>query len=164
MLVTTIPGALLEAARQFPDHEAVVDTSQRLTFDDLARGAEEVARALIASGIEPGDRVAIWAPNSVRWVVASFGVYCAGAVLVPFNTRYRGEEAGHVLRTSGAKLLLTVTDFLGVSYPALLDGIEGLESLSEIVILDGPRRKGCRTWGSSSAGPPPSSRPRSPTV
>ncbi|MCU1353009.1 MAG: AMP-dependent synthetase and ligase [Acidimicrobiales bacterium] len=142
----TIPAALREAATRFPDHEAVVDGSTRLTFRDLAAEAGVVARALVASGIEPGDRVAVWAPNSARWIVASFGVYAAGAVLVPFNTRNRGEEAGHILRTSGARLLLTVTDFLATSYPALLAPVEGLDALEEIVVMHGPDEAGCTSW------------------
>ena len=102
-----------------------------------------MARALAATGVEPGDRVALWAPNSARWIAASFGVYAAGAVLVPFNTRYRGEEAGHILRTSGARLLLTVTDFLDTDYVELLDGVAGLDALEERIVLSGvtPRRR-----------------------
>ncbi|MDQ1423704.1 MAG: HIP---CoA ligase, partial [Acidimicrobiaceae bacterium] len=101
---------------------------------------------LIASGIQPGDRVALWAPNSVEWIIASFGVYAAGAVLVPFNTRYRGDEAGHILRTSGACLLLTVTDFLDTSYVELLDGVPGLEALREIVVVHGKVPDGTTSW------------------
>ena len=142
----TIPGALEAAAMQFADLEAVVDGDVRLTFRDLALEVDAVAGALIASGVERGDRVALWAPNSARWIVASFGVYAAGAVLVPFNTRYRGEEAGHILRTSGARLLLTVTDFLDQSYPELLIGVPGLEALDETVVMSGPPADGCTTW------------------
>lgn len=142
----TIPAALTEAAARFPNHEAVVDGDIRLTFAQLRDEAHAVARALVGSGIEPGDRVAIWAPNSARWIVASFGVYAAGAVLVPFNTRYRGEEAGHILRTSASRLLLTVTDFLDTSYPDLLAGVEGLEGLEEIVVMSGPTPAGCVGW------------------
>src|SRR2546423_12523163 len=75
--VTTIPAALRRAAAEFADAEAVVDDHDRLTFAQLADRAETVARALVASGVGPGDRVAIWAPNSGRWIVASFGVYLA---------------------------------------------------------------------------------------
>ena len=142
----TIPAALHEAAERFADLEAVVDGDVRLTFAQLASEAADVARALIGSGVEPGDRVAVWAPNSARWIVASFGVYAAGAVLVPFNTRYRGEEAGHILRTSGARLLLTVTDFLDTSYPELLRDVDGLEALQEIVVMHGPTAAGCTNW------------------
>jgi acyl-CoA synthetase (AMP-forming)/AMP-acid ligase II len=132
----SVPAALDEAAVRYAGHEAVVDGDVRLTFAELRAQAVDVARALIGSGIEPGDRVGLWAPNSAAWIVASFGVYAAGAVLVPLNTRYRGEEAGHILRTSGARLLLTVGDFLGTDYGALLDGVEGLDALEEVVHLD----------------------------
>ena len=98
----TIPDALQQAVDRFGDDEAVVDGTTRLSFRDLAARVDRLAGALVASGIERGDRVALWAPNSAAWVITSFAVYTVGAVLVPLNTRYRGEEAGHVLRTSRA--------------------------------------------------------------
>jgi acyl-CoA synthetase (AMP-forming)/AMP-acid ligase II len=133
--LNTVPAALDAAVDRWPSAEAVVDGDVRLTFDELRARALEVARALVASGIEVGDRVAMWAPNSADWIVTSFGVYYAGAVLVPLNTRYRGEEAGHILRTSGARLLFTVADFLDVDYVASLDGVSGLDALSETVVM-----------------------------
>jgi acyl-CoA synthetase (AMP-forming)/AMP-acid ligase II len=133
--VRTIPSALRDAARQFGNDTAIVDGDAQVTFSELATKADDAARALIASGVQRGDRVALWAPNSVEWIVASFGVYAAGAVLVPLNTRYKGEEAGHVLRTSRASVLLTVTDFLGTDFLAMLDGIAGLEGLQHRVDL-----------------------------
>ncbi len=143
---TSIPAAVEVAASRFPDREAVVDGTVRLTFAQLRDEARTVARALIDWGLQPGDRVALWAPNSAEWIVASFGVYAAGGVLVPFNTRYRGEEAGHILRTSGARLLLTVTDFLDTSYVELLKGVEGLDGLQEIVVLSGDVPSACSAW------------------
>ena len=135
-MTSTIPAALEEAAGEHPGHEAVVDGATRLTFAELRREAHEVARALVAAGIEPGDRVALWAPNGAPWIVASFGVYAAGAVLVPLNTRYRGDEAGHILRTAGARLLITVGEFLGSDYAAMLEGVDGLDALERTVHLD----------------------------
>ena len=142
----TIPAVLDEAASRFPGHEAVVDGDVRLTFAELRAEAIGIARALAGSGIEPGDRVALWAPNSAAWIAASFGVYAAGAVLVPLNTRYRGEEAGHILRTSGARVLLTVTNFLDTSYVELLQGVEGLDALEEIVVREGDVPVGTTSW------------------
>jgi acyl-CoA synthetase (AMP-forming)/AMP-acid ligase II len=134
----TIPQVLAEAARQFADEEALVDGDTRLSFTELHDHVEVMARALIASGVQRGDRVALWAPNSAPWVVTSFAVYAVGAVLVPLNTRYKGEEAGHVLRTSGARLLFTVTDFLGTDLAALLADVTGLDALEETIVLEGP--------------------------
>ena len=71
-------------------------------------------------GIERGDRVAVWAPNSLEWIVAALGVTTAGAVLVPVNTRFRGAEAAYVLARSSARALFTVRGFLDTDYPALL--------------------------------------------
>jgi acyl-CoA synthetase (AMP-forming)/AMP-acid ligase II len=136
-LPASIPAALDAAALRFGGREAVVDGEVRLTFAQLFDRAVVVARALVGSGLRPGDRVGLWAPNSAEWVVASFGIYAAGGVLVPLNTRYRGEEAGHILRTSGARVLFTVTDFLDTSYVELLQGVRGLDSLEEIVVLSG---------------------------
>lgn len=133
----SIPGALANAAARIPSQEAVVDGMTRLTFADLHHLAEEYARAFIGSGLEPGDRIALWAPNSAAWIAMSFGVYAAGGVLVPFNTRYRGEEAGHILRTSGARVLVTVTDFLNTDYASMLAPVRGLDALEEVVILSG---------------------------
>jgi acyl-CoA synthetase (AMP-forming)/AMP-acid ligase II len=134
----TIPEALVVAADRFGDDEALVDSATRLSFRALAHKVDEVARALIASGVRRGDRVALWAPNSADWAIISFAVYAVGGVLVPLNTRFKGEEAGHVLRTSGARLLFGVTDSLGSDLLALLGDVPGLGALEETVVLDGP--------------------------
>jgi acyl-CoA synthetase (AMP-forming)/AMP-acid ligase II len=134
----TIPDVVERAAARYPKGEALVDGDRRLTFPQLAAAVDEAARALVACGVEPGDRVALWAPNSGAWVVAALGAYRAGAVVVTVNTRFKGAEAAHVLRTAGARVLLTVTDFLGTDYVALLDAVEAPPALEQVVVLDGP--------------------------
>ncbi|MCB1256405.1 MAG: AMP-binding protein, partial [Microthrixaceae bacterium] len=137
----TIPGLLRRAAQENPNDEALVDHScdpvVRLTFDELRCRADEVAAAIIGAGIEPGDRVAIWAPNCWEWVVALLGLQSAGAVLVPLNTRYKGHEAADIIRRSGAKLLFTIEGFLGNDYVSMLnaDEIGALPDLDDIVLL-----------------------------
>ncbi|RYE01387.1 MAG: fatty acid--CoA ligase, partial [Sphingomonadales bacterium] len=91
--------------------------------------------AMLARGIAPGDRVAIWAPNIPGWIFAALGAQICGAALVPLNTRFKGEEAGDVLRRSRATMLFTVRDFLGIDYPALLAG-QDLPDLRETVLLE----------------------------
>ena len=140
-LPSTIPGLVARAAASFPGLEALVDPRARLTFPQLADEAGRSARALVASGIEPGDRVAIWAPNCTEWVVAALGIFAAGAVLVPLNTRFKGAEARDVLERADVKLLFTVTDFLDANYEALLLAEPELPHLREIVDVRGPR------WG-----------------
>ena len=76
----------------------------------------------------------------------SFAVYGVGAVLVPINTRYKGEEAAGVLHTAEVKVLFTVTDFLGTDYTALLAGQPGLDLLSETVVISGPVPAGATSW------------------
>ena len=96
------------------------------------------------AGVERGDTVAIWAPNSAQWIVAMLGIACAGAVLVPLNTRYKGSEAAHILNRSRAKLLITVGDFLGQDYRGMLSG-EALPHLTRTIDLTGE-------WSSFVAG------------
>ena len=69
-------------------------------------------------GIDKGERVAIWAPNSAEWIVAAFGLLTAGGVLVPVNTRFKTDEAGDIIARSGAKAVLVQKGFLGQDYTA----------------------------------------------
>ena len=132
--VRTLPSVVRAGARSYPDREAVVDGPIRLTFAELADEVTTFARALIGRGVEPGDRVAIWAPNSWHWVVAAMGIVSAGAVMVPLNTRFKGAEAGYILRKTAARLLVTDDGFLGNPYVAMLAD-EVLPDLVGIVVL-----------------------------
>ncbi len=141
----TIPGLVADAAARFSEAEAVVDvhgpgaTTTRLTFDELAEKVDGATRAVVANGIDRGDRVAIWAPNCAEWVVAALGAVAAGAVLVPLNTRYKGAECAYILRESGVRILFTVKGFLGTDYPAMLEQALSpggrLPDLERIVVL-----------------------------
>ncbi|MEU6408720.1 FadD3 family acyl-CoA ligase [Microbispora sp. NPDC046933] len=146
----TIPGVLEQAAREFPGTEAVVDGASRLTYAELHARVREVARGFLALGLEPGERVAIWAPNSTRWIVTALGALCAGAVVVPINTRYKGEEARWLLARGRARVLFTEDGFLGNGYLAMLgvadSGVEGLPALTTVVTYDEDPRPGATTW------------------
>ncbi|MDV8071020.1 FadD3 family acyl-CoA ligase [Rhodococcus sp. IEGM 1366] len=135
---STIPAALDRAVRLWPEQTAVVDGDRRVTWPELADRAEAVSTSLVGSGVQPGDRVALWAPNSLDWIATALGVYMAGAVLLPINTRFKAPEAAHVLRTAEARLLITVTDFLGNDYLDVLSRDEALAASMELVILSGP--------------------------
>src|SRR5271166_2061930 len=119
-----------------------------MTYAQLAAEVSRFTRALMASGVSPGDRVAIWAPNCAEWVVAALGSLGAGAVLVTLNTRFKGGEAAYILRASGSTTLCTVEGFLGNDYPALLAG-EDLGTLARVVVLRGPQ---AAASGTSRAG------------
>ena len=116
----TVPMVMRAAARQAPDAIAVADAGLRLTYQDLAARAQEFARALIAGGVRPGDAVAIWAPNSARWIITALGTLAAGAVLVPVNTRYKGPEARYLLGKARATALIVDDGFLGHDYLGML--------------------------------------------
>jgi acyl-CoA synthetase (AMP-forming)/AMP-acid ligase II len=145
-LPLTIPAVVERAADRFGSLEGLVDGDLRLTFAEVAAEADRAARAFVASGIEPGDRVALWAPNSAAWAIAALGIYRAGGAVVTINTRFKAAEAAHVLRTSEARLVLTVTDFLDTDYTAALRERDDLPSVREIVALAGPARPGLPTW------------------
>src|SRR3954468_2494436 len=87
-----IPRMLRAKASSAADVEVVVADLERLTLGDLADQASQVARGLMALGVEIGDRVAIWAPNSPAWVVTAYGLWDAGAVVTPLSTRFKGIE------------------------------------------------------------------------
>ncbi|MCU1496258.1 MAG: Acyl-CoA synthetase [Acidimicrobiales bacterium] len=130
----TVPNAVRDAVARGGDREAIVDGDARWTWTDLGREVDRATSAFLAAGIEPGERVAIWAPNCAEWVVALFGLHGAGAVLVPLNTRYKGAEAADILARSRARVLVTVDGFLGNHYVGMLDGHD-LPHLERIVVL-----------------------------
>jgi len=117
----TIPAILDRAAEHYGASTAIQDGMLRLSFTGLRAQVHRAARALIGLGIEPGDRVAIWAPNLWEWPVAALAIHCAGAVLVPINTRYKGAEARYILDKSCAKALLTVDGFLGLDFVRMVE-------------------------------------------
>ena len=124
-LEQTIPRLVRGAAGRFGDRIAIEEGDLTLSFAELWEAATRAAQAFCAAGIEPGDRVAIWAPNIHEWVVATIGLQSAGGVLVPLNTRLKGSEGGYVLEKSGARILCTVAGFLGTDYVGLLRGALG---------------------------------------
>ena len=134
----TIPAMTLAAAERFGDRLAVSDRATTLNYAGLFDAARSFGAALVASGVQPGDRVAIWTFNSAEWVVACLGLFQAAAVLVPINTRFKGREAAEILSRSQARVLVTVTDFLGVDYISLLRtaGVE-LPGLDTVVVAHG---------------------------
>jgi len=151
----TTPALLAAAAEQFGARPAIEDGAVTLSFRSLADAAAQAARAFMAAGLQPGDRVGVWAPNIHEWVVAALGIQCAGGVLVPLNTRMKGREVGYILEKSGARLLCTVDEFLGNRYVDLLRSgcgaataerpVADLPVLERIVLLRGTAPR-CDSW------------------
>src|SRR5215213_5249176 len=117
----TIPQVLDQIADRFADHDALITEDRRLTFADLRSEVRGAAAAMIDLGINAGDRVAIWSPNTWHWVVACLATHCAGGVLVPLNTRYTASEASDILARTWAPLLIAAGEFLGADRTAELD-------------------------------------------
>jgi acyl-CoA synthetase (AMP-forming)/AMP-acid ligase II len=143
---STIPATLAAAADRFGGRTAIEDGTSRLSYAELFDRARTFGAALVASGIEPGDRVGIWAFNSVEWVVSLLGLSQAGAVLVPVNTRFKGGEAVDLLARSRARALITVTDFLGVDYLAMLRAAGELPDLDTVVVASGRAPSDAEPW------------------
>jgi acyl-CoA synthetase (AMP-forming)/AMP-acid ligase II len=90
----------------------------------------------MAVGVEAGDRVGLWAPNSARWIIAALGLQSAGAILVTLNTRFKASEACYVLEKSEARFVCTVGNFLDVDYTQEI-ARQDLPHLQGIIQLDG---------------------------
>ncbi|NUT35814.1 MAG: AMP-binding protein [Hamadaea sp.] len=132
----TIPAAIHAAADAHGDAVAVLEPDGvRWTWSDLAEQAATAAGAFAASGVAPGDRVALWAPNSPEWIVAALGAWCAGATVVPINTRFTAAEAQDVLQRGRVRALVVTGPFLGVDRLNALRDIGGLPQI--IVPLPG---------------------------
>ncbi len=143
----TIPALIRRAAEQFGDTEAVVTADVRWSYIELAARSERAAHAFVAAGIEPGDRIAIWAPNIPYWIEACLGAHLAGAAVVPLNTRFKGAEAVDIIGRSRARIVFCVHDFLGNDYASVLvDSRDGLPDLEDIVVFAGESPPGTRPW------------------
>ncbi|QKV93151.1 AMP-binding protein [Streptomyces sp. NA02950] len=156
MAEETIPALVRAAAERYGPTEAVVEGRSRISYAELGARIERAAAACLASGVAPGDRIAVWAPNTTDWIVAALGAVTAGGVLVPVNTRFKGAEAAYVLRRTRATHLFITGTFLGTSYVASLrraagEGpgpgpLPGLPRLREVVVLADDAPDDFRTW------------------
>ncbi|MEF9897793.1 MAG: FadD3 family acyl-CoA ligase [Pseudomonas sp.] len=133
-LPLSIPALLFASAERFADQAAIEQDGIVTDYQALPGLALDVCRSLMALGIEAGDRVAIWAPNCRDWVIAALGVHCAGAVLVPINTRMKGAEVADILTRSQARVLLMQGAFLGLDYQAMLAPLRP-PSLEQLVLF-----------------------------
>ena len=129
---------LERSAEVYPDKVAIVHGDRRTTYRDFAGEATRLARALQASGIEAGDRVAYLCPNIPELLIAHFAVPLAGAVLVAINTRLAGEEVRYICDHSGAKLLVVDYELRSIVAPVQ----DQLESIREIVTITDPALEG----------------------
>ncbi|MFF0495866.1 AMP-binding protein [Nocardia aobensis] len=148
----TIPALVSAQARRNGSTVAIVEGRTRLTYAELHAEALRVTRAAMARGVAAGDRVAIWAPNSARWIVTAVGLLGAGATVVPIGTRLRGPEAAALLRRTRCRGLFTVCGFLGIDYPSLLTDQDELPDLDFTVLLSDTHAKDGSVAPTSTSG------------
>lgn len=137
-----------EAAGSAPDKEAVYDLARRLTYGELKEEAERTAAALLSLGIVPGDRIGVSLPNWHEAVVLYYAIARIGAVLVPFNPKYRLHEVQHILKNSGSRLLFVCEEFENIDLSAV-------ESHVQEIITVRFRKEGLRSfdeWIANRAG------------
>jgi fatty-acyl-CoA synthase len=125
LLGETIGAALVRAASQFPDRDALVVRHQnlRFTYGQLLGEANRAARALMALGVTRGDRVGIWSPNTAEWMITQYAAAKAGAILVNINPAYRLRELEYALNQSGVSVLVAARVFRKTDYVEMLVGL-----------------------------------------
>jgi len=121
----TIGANLDRIVAAYPERDALIVRHQdlRWTYAELAARVQQVARALVTSGLEPGDRIGIWAPNCSEWVLVQYATAKAGVILVNVNPAYRTAELEYVLNRSGCRLLIAAREFKGADYLGMVDEV-----------------------------------------
>ena len=125
LLGHTIGESLNRAAAQFGDRDALVSCHQdvRYTYEGLLHEVNRAARALLGLGVERGDPVGIWGPNSAEWLITQFAAAKTGAILVNINPSYRLRELEYALRQSGIKVLVASRAFRKIDYVEMLTAL-----------------------------------------
>ena len=118
---TTLDQAFTRLAREYADQPYVLTDAAQWSYGEVLDRAERLARGLIEIGVRPGDRVALLMANYAEFVPLAFAVWRVGATLIPMNFAFRANELGYVLRQSGARALITMGEFRGLDYLAMLD-------------------------------------------
>ena len=135
----TIGENLERTAARFPDHDALVSCHQnrRYTYAEFNAAVDEVARGLLALGLEVGDRIGIWSPNCAEWVLVQYATAKAGVILVNINPAYRTSELAYALNQSGCRMLVAAPSFKTSDYAAMIEEVRADQKALETVILLG---------------------------
>lgn len=157
-----LPALIADSAARFGDRLAIADGATRLSYQELGELVDAVSNGLIAAGVERGDRVSVWSPNTFHWIVAALASHRAGAALIPLNTRFTGSEAIDILDRGAARVLFLPDRFLGRDFLRTLqdsgggpgtsrpvDGLPRLELVVKIPVEGGDSsapQPGVRSW------------------
>src|SRR4051795_2121938 len=148
LLGDTIGDNLDRTIARFGDREALVSVHQdlRYTYSEFGAAVERTARAFLAAGIEPRDRVGIWSPNCAEWALTQYATAKLGVILVNINPAYRTSELEYALRQSGCRMLVAATAFKTSDYVAMVDEVRPrLPELEQVVFIG-------RDWDAFVAG------------
>jgi fatty-acyl-CoA synthase len=149
LLADTIGGALNRAAERWGDCDALVACHQQLRYSyrELRDEADRAARALMALGVQRGDRVGIWSGNRAEWMITQYAAAKAGAILVNINPAYRLRELEYTLRHSGVSVLITARGFRSTDYVEMLLRLAPeLPALRDVVYLGPGAQPGGIVW------------------
>ncbi|MGW7206138.1 AMP-binding protein [Streptomyces sp. NPDC054837] len=141
LLGDTIGANLDRAVARWPDREALVDvpSGRRWTYAQFAAEVDELAYALLASGVTKGDRVGIWAVNCPEWVLVQYATARIGAIMVNINPAYRTHEVEYVLNQAGISLLFASLAHKTSDYRAMVEEVRGrCPRLRETVFIGDP--------------------------
>ncbi|WP_181808171.1 AMP-binding protein [Streptomyces shenzhenensis] len=155
LLGDTIGANLDRAVAAWPDREALVDveTGRRWTYARFAADVDQLAYALLASGVAKGDRVGIWAVNCAEWVLVQYATARIGAIMVNINPAYRTHEVEYVLNQSGISLLFASLRHKSSDYRAMVEEVRGrCPRLRETVYIGDPSWAGFTARGTAEHG------------
>ena len=122
LLGRTIGDIFDKISNRYSDREAIVSVHQdiRLTYKELSEKVNELAKALISSGFKKGDRIGIWSPNNIEWLITQYAAAKVGTILVTINPAYRSHELDYVLGQSGCKGLVIQNQFKTSDYESMI--------------------------------------------
>src|SRR5687767_2975214 len=149
LLGETIGENLERTTARVPQNLALVSRHQdrRYTYAELDAAVDEVARGLMALGLEPGDRIGIWSPNCAEWTLVQYATAKAGVILVNVNPAYRTSELLYALTQSGCRMLFAAPSFKTSDYAAMVEEIRpDLPALERSVFFGSPE------WDALAAG------------
>jgi acyl-CoA ligase (AMP-forming) (exosortase A-associated) len=139
------------AAARAPEARALVVGKRVVSYGELDGLVSRVARGFLARGLERGARVAVYLPKTVETVAAMFGAAAAGCAFVPVNPVLKADQVAHILRDSGARVLVTSAS----RRAALGDALEGLTDLRHVILTDGEGESSWEALINGSPGAPP---------
>lgn len=139
LLGETIGENLRNTVAKYPQQEALVcvDQNYRATYTEFYSQTEQIAKSLIAIGLQKGDRVGIWAPNRAEWTLLQYATARVGMILVNLNPAYRENELEFVLNQAEISAVFAALSFKTSEYKVMLNNVkDNAKSLKHIIIFE----------------------------